>query len=190
MTDFTDYMNARRAWVLKAMTEGTSVAYPTPKQYVAFRDRVASLVVNLDEESILASYQTFGSAIASKYGESQEAAVTAVTAQLQSTPANPQAQSEFRKQMEKKREEAIESAKAALNKVYDEGIRLGEENPNLQGGILAAADIFDRGFKEVMGIVANFITNAMQQVATWINGALQSISDTFTGIADVIGGWF
>ncbi|MEG3903287.1 hypothetical protein QUB19_13490 [Microcoleus sp. B4-C5] len=92
---------------------------------------------------------------------------------------NPGQAEEFKKQMNKRREETKQKANATIDQIFDQGIELGDQFPEMQSTILTGLDKIGGFISKIFDQISEFITCLIQKIYEWLKDAVKKVKGFF-----------
>ncbi|MBY0430035.1 MAG: hypothetical protein K2Q10_02465 [Rhodospirillales bacterium] len=189
MSEFAACLNEIREHHKRNIREGKRVKYtPSEKSSRFFvNDNKAA---NEADHPAIAEFKKQGVELGKGEADNNQTGITSETQTLQNAGATQKAQSNFKEQLERRREAAKEQAVKNVDKIYDTALEIGTQHPELQNQVLSVTDIISGLFNKLFGKVADFISGIVKAVVEWLKNAWESIKNTFSSIGSWISSWF
>lgn len=191
MSAFIDLMNEMRSHHKNMLGERTRRRFkPSSKElsdiFYSDYDAVLSESEKDSLEGLKYTSQTMGSDTAQGINDK----ITVSTGELKESGGTQKDIDDFRSKMERQRLEAKENASKNIDKVYDEAIKLGEENPNMQGAISSLMDVVGNLFNDLVSKIVDYVVGIVKSIREWLTRAWESIRSFFGGVTSWISNWF
>jgi hypothetical protein len=190
MSDFADCLYEMRNHYKTNAAEGRSTHY-VPSERFAKKFQASNLVgLSADDQQIVEGLQKLGQDTGQEDADYNQQAIAARTEELKGAGNTPAAQKTFKEQMEEQKKRAKDNAAQNIDKIYDEAIRIGEENPSAQGAIVSTMDVLSNLWDSLVTKIVDFVKDIVNKFVEWVKNAWESITSTFNAIGSWISGWF
>lgn len=190
MSDFADCLNEMRNHYKTNIAEGRSTHY-VPSEDFASKFQGNNLKgLSADDQQIIEGLQKMGQDTGQEEADFNQQAIAARTEELKGAGNTPEAQKTFKEQMEAQKQKAKDNAAKNIDKIYDEAIRIGEENPAYQGAIVSTMDVLSNLWDSLVTKIVDFVKDIVNKFVEWVKNAWESITSTFKAIGSWISGWF
>ncbi|MGR2680037.1 hypothetical protein [Chromobacterium haemolyticum] len=165
--------------------------YIPSKEHITFHQNQETKGLSNNDQEVVAGLQLYSQNLAQKESSDIEGGITDSTQTYKdSVITDASAQTRFKDELNRKREEAKRQAIDNVDRVYDEALRIGEAHPEAQAAIMGVLDLAGIFFQNLFEKIASFVSSIVQSVVEWVANAWSSIKSTFNSIGSWISSWF
>lgn len=96
----------------------------------------------------------------------------------------------FKKEMENRRQKALEDSKQQINAYYDKMTKIGVQHPGSRSAILVLSGRVMNYFNGIVAKIQKFVTDLVSNIVEWIDNVAEKIVGFFSDIGDKVSNFF
>lgn len=190
MSDFSECLAEMREHYKSNIRNGKPARYKPSQRFSPLLAGADAKSLSAEQEEVVGGLKILSQSLNQDEASAIEGHITTAAQDLKDDDVSNEAQSDFKRKLEERRQQAKDKAIENVDKIFDEAEKIEAKYPGSGPVILSTLDLAGALTDLVVDKIVEYVGQIVDAVVEWVKKAWDSIRTTFESISDTIAGWF